>query len=121
MSGYSTISAGSELITCQHLRRIVGRQPLFLLDVREPEEFVEGHIDGAVNIPLGALSKRVGELPRDVLIVCVCHSGRRSLEATRRLQQCGLHARSLDTGMVGWGRSAGVPSQTVGYPAGRWR
>ena len=81
---------------------MVGQEPLFLLDVREPYEYAAGHIDGAVNIPLGTLQARIGELPRDVLIVCVCRSGRRSLQAVHLLRDCGYGARSLDTGMIGW-------------------
>lgn len=50
----------------------------FMLDVREPEEWVEYHIPGATLIPLGELEARVNEVPTDREIVVVCRSGNRS-------------------------------------------
>src|SRR4051812_46079705 len=44
----------------------------FLLDVREPSEYQQGHIPNAVNIPLGQLRKRFNELPRDKEIIVNC-------------------------------------------------
>ena len=46
----------------------------FLLDVREPSEVAEWAIPGAVNIPLGELAARAGEIPRDEEVVVVCGS-----------------------------------------------
>ena len=86
----------------------MGRQPLFLLDVREPYEFAEDHIDGAVNIPLDNLAERAQELPPEVPIVCVCRSGHRSLLAARWLRQYGYEALSLDDGMRGWSKEGTV-------------
>lgn len=80
----------------------------YLLDVREPEEYTDGHIPGATLIPLGELPRRVNELPRDREIVCVCHSGNRSGSATRHLISVGLHATNLRGGMINWER-AGLP------------
>ncbi len=57
----------------------------FVLDVRQPEEYQAGHIDGARLIPLGELGQRVKELPTDREIICVCASGSRSSQATREL------------------------------------
>ena len=102
MTQHLAADADEEHITCQNLQQLAGREPVFLLDVREPAEYAAGHIHGAVNIPLGALKERIGELPSGMLIVCVCRSGRRSLEAARFLRSCGYGARSLDTGMIGW-------------------
>ncbi len=60
-----------------------GKQP-FLLDVREPDEFLSGHIAGAKLIPLGELSSRIKEVPQGREIVCICASGNRSASAARK-------------------------------------
>jgi rhodanese-related sulfurtransferase len=101
-----TIGAGSELITCERLADLLkkDRGRVFLLDVREPDEYREGWVPGSVNIPLGRLAGRAGELPRDEVIVCVCRSGSRSLRAARWLRRHGVRAISLEGGVTGWKR-----------------
>jgi rhodanese-related sulfurtransferase len=72
----------------------------FLLDVREPAELAVEHAPGAVNIPLGQLRARLGELPRDREIIVICRSGQRAYYATRILLQNGFKARDLSGGML---------------------
>jgi NADPH-dependent 2,4-dienoyl-CoA reductase/sulfur reductase-like enzyme/rhodanese-related sulfurtransferase len=72
----------------------------FLLDVREPVELAVENVPGAVNIPLGQLRARLGELPRDREIVVVCRSGQRAYYATRILLQNGFEARNASGGML---------------------
>ena len=72
----------------------------FLLDVREPAELAVEHVPGAVNIPLGQLRARLGELPRDREIIVICRSGQRAYYATRILLQNGFKARDLSGGML---------------------
>ena len=80
----------------------------YLLDVREPAEYREGHIAGALLIPLGELPTCLAELPRDREILCVCASGSRSGHAARLLASQGLQVVNLHGGMIGWLR-AGFP------------
>jgi len=70
----------------------------FLLDVREPAEFEAGSIPGSVNIPLGQLRARLGELPRSKEIWINCGVGQRAYYACRILVQNGLSARNLSGG-----------------------
>lgn len=56
-----------------------------LVDVRTPEEFADGHIAGAINIPLQVLSARMNELPTDTPLVIYCRSGNRSGQAMQIL------------------------------------
>jgi rhodanese-related sulfurtransferase len=72
----------------------------FLLDVRQPVELVVESVPGAVNIPLGELRARLGELPRNREILVICRSAQRAYYATRILVQSGFKARNLSGGML---------------------
>lgn len=72
----------------------------FLLDVREPVELVVEQVPGVVNIPLGQLRSRLGELPRDRDILVICRSAQRAYAATRVLLQNGFKARNISGGML---------------------
>ena len=77
----------------------LGSDGAFLLDVRDPDEFEEGHIPGAVNLPLNEIRSRIEELPRDREISIYCGVGQRAYYATRILLQNGYHARNLAGGI----------------------
>lgn len=91
--------------------RLEGKDALFVLDVRQPEEFRTGAIKGAKLIPLGELSKRMKELPQDREILVVCRSGSRSAMAARQLANAGYKTINLRGGMIAWQR-AGLPINT---------
>ena len=78
---------------------IRNRDDVILLDVREDDEYKSGHIPGAEWIPLGQLSSRLNELPKDKTIVAVCRSGNRSGQATQILRQAGFDAHNMVGGM----------------------
>jgi len=91
--------------------RLDSNDPPFLLDVREVHEFRAGHIAGAMLLPLGQLSARLDDLPRDREILVACRSGNRSGRATQLLRNAGFKAVNLSGGMIGW--------QMKGYPVGK--
>jgi len=72
----------------------------FLLDVREPAELAVENVPEALDIPLGQLRARLGELPRDREIHVICRSGQRAYLATRILLQNGFKARNISGGML---------------------
>ena len=75
----------------------------FLLDVREPSEWEQGHIDGAVLIPLGQLQDRIKEIPTEQDVLIICRSGNRSGQARDILRAAGLkRTTSIDGGMNSW-------------------
>ncbi len=75
----------------------------FMLDVREPDEWAAGHIDGATLIPLGELAARVAEIPSDKEVVVVCRSGNRSAQGRDILLGAGLPSvTSMAGGMNEW-------------------
>lgn len=84
----------------------------FMLDVREPDEWIAGHIPGATLIPLGELSSRLSEVPKDKEVVVVCRSGNRSAEGRDILLNAGFEqVTSMVGGMNQWA-SAGLPVVT---------
>ena len=77
----------------------LGSDGVCLLDVRDPDEFEEGHIPGAVNLPLNEIRNRMEELPRDREISIYCGVGQRAYYAARILLQNGYHAKNLAGGI----------------------
>ena len=74
-----------------------------ILDVREPAEFVFGHIPGAVNIPLGELEDRFTELNQDREIHIICRTGSRSDFAAQKLAEKGYkNVKNVIPGMTKW-------------------
>ena len=69
-----------------------------VVDVRDPGEFEEGHVPGAVNIPLNQVRQRLGEFPRDREILLYCGVGQRAYYATRALLQNGFRVKNLPGG-----------------------
>jgi rhodanese-related sulfurtransferase/predicted transcriptional regulator len=84
-----------------------------VVDVRPPREYAQGHIAGALNIPLEQLKRRLKELPRDREIVAYCRGPWcvLSFEAVARLRKAGIEARRLEDGLPEW-RRAGLPLES---------
>ena len=75
-----------------------------LIDVREPDEVAEGTLPGAVNIPLGDLPDRVGEIDRSRPVILLCRSGGRSGKAAQFLVDNGFtEVTNLAGGMLAMG------------------
>lgn len=89
----------------------------FILDVREPDEYAEGHVPSAILIPLGEVASRVDEVPTDRPIYVICRSGRRSMTGARALAAAGRQAISVSGGTLGW-ISAGLPVSARLHGAG---
>ena len=81
---------------------------VFILDVREPNEFAGERIQGAVNIPIRDLPKRVGELPKGKPIIVYCKVGHRGSMAMMFLRGQGYNVQSISGGLDGW-KNAGLP------------
>jgi len=86
-------------------KKLDGRENVFVLDVRTPEEYREYHIKGAKNIPVKELPRRVGELPEDkgAQIVTHCETGLRSAHAAIFLKAYGFtNVKNLELGIHEW-------------------
>ena len=100
LGGVSRLSAAA-------LQALVAAQlngaALALIDVREPHEFNAGHLQGARNIPLAQLERRLSELSGGGMPVFVCRSGRRSLAACALALRGGIGALAhLEGGLLAW-------------------
>ena len=91
-------------ISVQELKRRMDASEAFeLIDVREPFEFEIARIERAKLIPLGEIAERADELQREQPLVVHCHSGRRSAQAVRLLQQRGFaNVYNLEGGIDAW-------------------
>jgi rhodanese-related sulfurtransferase len=107
------------------MQRLEGGEDLLVLDVREPHEFAQGHLPGAVNVPRGLLElKADADSPvadpaitekRDARVVTYCLKapGARSLFAADTLRTMGFtNVAAMSAGVNGW-TEAGLPIETV--------
>jgi len=94
-----------------------GEQAPFVLDVRAPEEFVTGHVPGAVNIPHEQVAARIAEVPKDKEVVLYCRSGRRAGMAAEVLAANGYtRLKHLEGDMPAWiekGRPVETPKNAA--------
>ena len=80
----------------------------YLLDVRTPAEFAEGHIASAINLPLDEVEGRASEVPADRPVYVICRSGNRSAQASTILKKAGRDVTNVGGGMNDW-IAAGYP------------
>jgi rhodanese-related sulfurtransferase len=102
------VSSDTETTVIDAERRIASGAAV-LIDVREPDEWRQGHAPGATHIPLAQLSARLSALPRDRDILLICRSGNRSSVAQDLFTRAGFtRAINVQGGMIAWQRH-GLP------------
>ncbi|MFK5634353.1 MULTISPECIES: rhodanese-like domain-containing protein [unclassified Ornithinimicrobium] len=74
----------------------------FVLDVREPAEYVGGHVPGAVLAPMSRITSSLGPVPKDRTVHVICQSGNRSRSMADLLVALGYEAVSVDGGTSAW-------------------
>ena len=87
-----------------------------VIDVREPDEYVEGHVPGAIPIPLGEVPDRVAEVPEGETVYMVCKVGGRSMRAAEVLAAEGRDVVNVAGGTMAW-IEAGHPTVTGDTPS----
>nr|WP_296771677.1 rhodanese-like domain-containing protein [Rhodococcus sp. (in: high G+C Gram-positive bacteria)] len=83
-------------------------ESVILLDVRENDEWQQGHAPGALHIPMSEVPSRVEEIDANAALYVVCKAGGRSLRVVEYLAQIGYEATNVDGGMSAW-HGAGRP------------
>ena len=96
------------LLSVHELKKWLNQEnSLFLLDVREENDWEQGHIPGSVNIFSGYLQDRIKELPKDKSIIVICKVGNRASLGASVLSQAGFkEVHNVLGGMIAW-KSAG--------------
>ncbi|WP_047337716.1 MULTISPECIES: metalloregulator ArsR/SmtB family transcription factor [Pseudomonas] len=102
-----------EGISREELRQRLQEGGMTLLDVRSPQEFAQGHLPGAINIPLEELEQRLAELAADQELVAYCRGPYcvLSQNAAALLRAKGFKVRRLDQGFTDW-QAAGLRVET---------
>ena len=97
-AGYRQISMDEAVKTMKDEKNYI------ILDVRRPDEYSEGHIPGAINVPNEEIgSAEIAELPdKSQLILVYCRSGRRSKEASEKLVKLGYTGIVEFGGILDW-------------------
>lgn len=101
----SRSAAGISVLSVTEAVMLMSRKSALVLDVREPDEFAQGHLQGARNVPLSQLSARLKELEkfRDKPVLVVCERGRRANAAAKLLKaQSFTTLNVLKGGMQAW-------------------
>jgi rhodanese-related sulfurtransferase len=91
------------------IHTLIARQPdgAFVLDVREPYEYLAGHVPGSVLAPLSRITTALGGVPKDRTVHVICQSGNRSRAIADLLNGLGHDAVSVDGGYGAWAASGG--------------
>lgn len=110
---YFTARDALEAIDMAELFRRLDAEAVVVLDVRPELEYRQGHIPGAVSMPLSILAEHVHTLPRDREVVAYCRGPYCVLadEAVQLLRRHSFQVRRLSAGFPEW-RAAGYPSAT---------
>jgi rhodanese-related sulfurtransferase len=85
-----------------------------VIDVREPDEYIEGHVPCARLIPLSSVPRHARDLPTDRPVSVICRTGVRSAAAAQMLEHMGIDALSVAGGTEAW-KAAGYPVVTGSY------
>jgi len=96
----TTLPDDVDVATVEAIRQNPG---VYLLDVREPDEYAAGHIPGITLIPMGEVGARLAELPRDKEIIVTCRTGNRSGQVADLLREQGFtNVHNMTGGIVAW-------------------
>ncbi|HYG59662.1 MAG TPA: rhodanese-like domain-containing protein [Symbiobacteriaceae bacterium] len=97
---FNTVPASSHMMDAKDLKTKVDAKDatLFLLDIRRPDDFTKGHVEGWTNIAFGTIGANIDKLPKDKQIVVACYSGQTAGQAVAALRIAGFNAISLKGG-----------------------
>ena len=103
----------ASIVVAEARKLMASRKDLLLVDIRSPQEFSQGSIAGAQNIPFIDIMEGRHQLPKDKPLLLICSIGGRSFAAVQLLQEKGYtEVYNLDGGLQAWSR-ASLPLQTT--------
>lgn len=87
---------------------------IYVIDVREPEEYAAGHIPGIPLIPMGTIPDVIDQFDKSAEYVFVCRSGRRSLEVAKFFQREGIgNVHNYKGGMLAWDKEVNFGEEHI--------
>ncbi len=90
-------------VTVDELQERLTAGDITLFDVREPDEYEDGHVPSAVLIPLGTVLDNLDDFRgADGAVFLICKSGGRSMKAAMALEENGVTATNVAGGTMGW-------------------
>lgn len=107
---YFIASASSGNLSTTEALQFINHKEAVVLDIRNAQNFSEGHIIGSLNIPLEVFNKKMGLLEKfkDRPVIVVCAAGQTSQKTVAELKANSFHAMGLSGGISAW-RNAGLP------------
>jgi len=101
-------SSSSPCLSPQELAVALAAGGCQLIDVREPVEHAEAHVNGAKLIPLGQIESRCSEINPQQPVIVMCQAGKRGQTAADKLRKLGFSdVRNLEGGLLAW-KAAGM-------------
>ena len=101
------VAMAADAVSAKQASTMQSKNKTIIVDVREDDEWNQGHIPGAIHIPLGQLSTRLSELEpyKNSPIITQCRSGKRSAQAQLALTSAGFSSvYSMDGGIQAWSK-----------------
>lgn len=97
------LSALPPAVDVETTHALLDNPDVFLLDVREPDEYAAGHIPGITLIPMGEIPGRLSEIPTDKPVIVTCRTGNRSEQVVEFLREMGFtNVHNMEGGIVAW-------------------
>ena len=109
MASCGAQSEGSGDVTVAQAQELIKDKDVVIIDVRTPEEFEKGHLEGATMINFfGAdFDQKIAELPKDQEYLVYCHSGNRSGKAVKKMEDAGFtNAHNMLGGWSAWSQKS---------------
>ena len=100
----SKATKGFDSVDATRFAEVIENEQVQIIDTRTPAEFSEGHIPGAVNIDIDGeeFAAKIAELDKSRPVAVYCRGGRRSKEAAKHMESCGLEVTELTDGILSW-------------------
>jgi len=105
----ATSKKGGTKISPQNLVELSNNETAFIVDLRDSEQFQNGHITGSINIPFLNLSNRTNEIPQDKSVILVCEMGNVSPNAGELLKKEGFKELLILKGGINEWRIQNLP------------
>jgi len=100
-----------DLVDLKEARDLLESGRVLLLDVRQDHEWAQGHVPGAVHVPVGELPRRLGDIPDGRPVMTMCASGLRATMAATIIRRVGMEPKAILGGVGDW-RARGWPLES---------